>query len=697
MDSHILLDGLPGNIVPTAQEKFRAFLTNFIDKKLGHKNFAVHFCTDEATGLVNGAILSFTNPGESERALALLNKVAITKSDMLFTYRWRDLEDAKSEIVAYEAPQPPKDDSSTELSNAMMEDTLARPMFLLKNGDKFDAELFWFDNFKGEIELFKKPTTVRDDNLGQMTDMDRRAKKAQPGIISSGIATAKPCPIWSPLGSMLVSQHHTGLKFWGGPNFELLFEVEESNIAAFLISPMENYLIMKTDRELTVWDLKQSKKLRTIGGIDLQMWPIAKFNADDTLLAVCKDGKLSVYDAQNDMKLVQGHAAEKHNYTVELDNLEDFDWSPKEPAHMSLIFSGTSHAGWKIHVEEVSVTDNVLSLKNQIRRNFLSAVKVATLWHPEGSGIAAKITKMEKNEEVTEYCLFRLSRFIWTADIFKIESKYVPSRFAWQPAGKYFAITLVDKTSDPTAITGLKQVIRFYAFDSGVKLVGNFPTIATSLHWSPKGARLVAASYEKSLFEFYGINESGVAVFFERQEHTQVSDTQWDPSGRFFASWNSVLRCPEGNRYKIYDLNGRRLMDKGAKNLSHFGWRPLAKQVLTDSEVAEVKANLKQIVNRYLNDEKRLEDEKKAKEVEQRKKIEDAFIARMNAIAEHHRKHKYTEEREALRASAPNAKRQLQKLAAVAETDRIVVEDRTTVRIVKYEAMEAAAAPAASE
>lgn len=685
MNRHIVIDGVPQNIAPPRHDTFRKFLTNTIAKKLGHENFVVHLTIDSESGNVDGSFLTFVKPAEAEHALAVLNRFPLTKTDMLATYRWSALASAKEDIGEYEAPnyQP---EIATDLSNAMMEDPLARPMFLTKSGQHLDIELYWYDNAKLRVDLFKKPAAARDDSLGQMCEMDRRmGRMALPGIIFGTNTTPKPLPIWTPLGSMLVTQHLTGLKFWGGESFAMLFEIAEDSVTAFQISPLENFLIVRSDREVAVWNLKQSRKLKVIAGFDPNQWPLGKFNADDSLVAFNKSGDLLVYDTRNDMALVQASLDERHSYTYRLENLVDFEWSPLNAQHIALVYSGDQHVGWSVSIEELTVTNHIASLSSSIRRNFLGAGQVNVLWHPEGTGLAAKITKFDKSGDsaAVEYCLFRIHPKSITADHFKIESQFSAERFAWQPGGKYFAVLLLDKASLNTkSVSGPKMTIRFYAVDGkGLKAVGTFPTSANALLWAPKGTRLVAANYEKSLFEFFGINDAGVAQQLEKTEHPAVGDTQWDPSGRFFASWNTCLRTPEGCRYRIFDMNGHRILEKRAEKFSHFAWRPLAKPVLSPDEVNQVRVNLKTIVQGYEAADQAIEDAQLKAVREKQEKAEKEYKTRMDAIARHHATHRYAEIRAELRAKAPMTQRQKRFLANIPEEQRQTTEIVTETRV----------------
>jgi len=549
---------------------------------------------------------------------------------------------------------------------------MARPMLMMRHGNFHDTELHWIDRIKGKLELYKKPMSERNDNLGLMTELNRKDDKQALANL------AKPLPVWSPLGTMLISQHPQGLRMWNAQApFNLLYEIPLPQIRAFQLSPLETYIAVKRDKDLSIWNVKTCKLLRIHGGFDVEAgWPLAKFSADEEYVAMRYGTQVRLYKTET-MELVPG-SYNVRPYTLDIPNLQDIDWSPTNPKQMAFVCSGDQHTGWRVTIDELAVKDGVASFTSVIRRNFMKVAKVQLLWHPEGTGLAAKITK---TDNVTEYCLFRIQRNSISGDIFKIEADFQPARFAWQNGGKYFAITLVS-----SAVTGLgspKMELRFYSVDAkGLSLVGKFPTTATSIHWAPKGTRCVAANYEKSVLEFYSISASGHAMQQEKTEFPMISDSQWDPSGRFYAVWTSYHKNgAESNKYRIYDMNGQKMLEGKTEKLSHISWRPLLPTLLDAKTVEEVQRTIKDIATKYEDDDKKKEADLAEAERVRREKAERDYISRMNAIAAHHQQKNYGATRAQLRASAPSMVRLNKALAALPEAERTVTETCTESRI----------------
>lgn len=59
------------------------------------------------------------------------------------------------------------------------------------------------------------------------------------------------------------------------------------------------------------------------------------------------------------------------------------------------------------------------------------------------------------------------------------------------------------------------------------------------LYWSPKGQFIVLAGFKNfnGVLEFWNVND---LEQMEASEHYQCTDLEWDPTGRFVATWASA-------------------------------------------------------------------------------------------------------------------------------------------------------------
>ncbi|RNF02564.1 putative translation initiation factor [Trypanosoma rangeli] len=685
MSRHIIVNGLPNNVTPEKRVLFLRHMTKKVTEVLGHENFTIHLVLDETTGLVAGAFLSFGTVANAEDALARLNLYRFTKTDVLTTYRWSSLQAAGAPQDEYRPPEL-ADDVDADFAHTMSEDAMARPQFFIKQGESFDVEWYWFNYMTLKDELYRKPRALKTDSLGQWTEMERRQKKLGAGLVHGPLTVVRPMPAWSTFGRMIISQHTGGLKVWGGRQMSMLFEVPELDINAFLVSPQEKYLVVKTLNDVSVWDIRTAKKIRTLGGLDLvdtEKWPITRFNAGDSLVAISHaslepgaPGKLFIYRPET-MRVLQASATTtpmSHTFTVP--GLKTVEWNPVMEAQMAVVMELGANQGWKVTIQDIVVEDNLVHEEIIAQRNFLQAEKLDLLWHPQGTHLVVKITKTHS----TEYALFAIGTRSAAVMQLQVEKGLSAGRFAWQPSGPHFAVIFEDTSK--LGDIGSTSEMRIYNIKKHLKLLGRYVTNATHLFWAPRGARLVATNYAKSTLHFYGINDNGMVVQLEKHS-APVTDTAWDPTGRFYASWVSALKSAADNQFRIFDLNGRELLNKQVRQLSHFSWRPLAPPVLTAEEIKMVRENLSEYSQRY---ERELKEQEEREEAELRRVLQDKqskYIKRMRDIARYHRDKGFENQRAELIASSPWSRLWARRMKSLPEEETIMHEDVTEERIVQ--------------
>lgn len=112
-----------------------------------------------------------------------------------------------------------------------------------------------------------------------------------------------------------------------------------------------------------------------------------------------------------------------------------------------------------------------------------------------------------------------------------------------------------------------------------------------------------------------------------------VTDCQWEPTGRFFASWVSSLRdTPMQPHFRIFDYNGNELYRKESKPFSHFIWRPLLPSLLNDEDVKGVRESMKMIVEEYEQNSALRREEERKRVLQQKQDQERAFVKKMQDI-----------------------------------------------------------------
>ena len=98
-----------------------------------------------------------------------------------------------------------------------------------------------------------------------------------------------------------------------------------------------------------------------------------------------------------------------------------------------------ANQGWKVVISNIIVNeDNIAREEVLIQRNFLQTEKLDMLWHPAGTHLSVKVT----HKKSIEYFLFHIGARNVAGVQLQSKPGYSAERFAWQPAGDYFAVIL---------------------------------------------------------------------------------------------------------------------------------------------------------------------------------------------------------------------------------------------------------------
>ncbi|KAK7196229.1 translation initiation factor [Novymonas esmeraldas] len=698
---HILIDGLPSNVTPDKRELFQRHFSRRIGELLGGEKFSLHLLSDPETALVSGAILSCLTETQAEAALAKLNRFAFTKAAVLTTYRWSALEEAREDDGPYVPPPMAHadDEEGEELVHNMAEDAEARPQFLIKSGMTFDCDWYWFNWEKNEPELYRRRKISKEDPLGRWSEVDREAKKLSSGMVCSALPAARPLPVWSTYGSMVISQHEKGLRVWSGRSMRLHFEIT-MDINAFMVSPCEKYIIVQTPKDISIINLRTAKKIRTIGNLDLHsddLWPIMRFSADDSLVVVCKtgyramdstevpEGHLNIYTSET-MKLLKGDGSSGHSFAIP--GLYKAEWNPVVGTQMAYVCELGPNHGWKAVVADMVMNeDGEVEQRVLNERNFLVATRLDMLWHPAGTFLCVRVA----SRGPTEYFLFHVAERNVPITRLSIKRGFSPTRFAWQTGGDKFAVLLKrDGVGSGLGETGLLQI--FAIGKQGPKVLHEVATSATNLFWAPRGGRLAAANFDKSLLHFFVVHDNNTITDKSKLSGVSATSCEWDPTGRYFAVWVSTIHEQTlASQFRIFDYTGNELYKKTVKPFSHFAWRPLPPTLLSNAEVKKTRDSMKTLLHDYettalarkAQEQERLERERNQKEEE--------YIKRMRAVARFAEEKGTAQTREEERARSKWVRYNNNRLKALPEEELTVHEDVTEYLTVSRRAAGAAA------
>ncbi|KAG5503872.1 hypothetical protein JIQ42_07390 [Leishmania sp. Namibia] len=690
---HILIDGLPNNVTPDKRELFQRHFSRRIGELLGGERFSLHLLTDPETALLSGAILSCVTEAQAEAALAKLNRFPFTKSAVLTTYRWSSLEEARVDDGPY-VPPPMADDGDeeeeAELVHNMAEDPEARPQFLIKSGMSFDCDWYWFNWEKNEPDLYRRRKISKDDPLCRWSEVDRDNKKLSSGMVCSALPVARPLPVWSTYGSMVISQHEKGLRVWAGRSMRLHFEIT-MDINAFMVSPCEKYIIVQTPKDISIINLRTAKKIRTIGNLDLHsddLWPVMRFSADDSLVVVCKtgyrpmdstevpDGHLNIYVSET-MKLLKGVGSSGHSFAIP--GLYKAEWNPVVGTQMAYICELGPNQGWKAVVADMVVNeDGEVEQRVLNERNFLVATRLDMLWHPAGTFLCVRVAA----KGPTEYFLFHVAERNVPITRLSIKRGYIPTRFAWQTGGDKFAVLLKrDGVGAGLGETGVLQI--FMIGKQGPKVLHEVATSATHLFWAPHGGRLAAANFDKSLLHFFVLHDNNTITDKNKLSGISATNCEWDPTGRYFAVWvSSIHEQALTPQYRIFDYTGNELFKKAIKPLSHFAWRPMPPTLLTPGDMKKARDMLKTLMRDYEATAIALKAEEQERIDKERKSKEEDYIKRMKIAARYAEERALEQTREEQRANSKWVRYNNNRLKALPEEEHIIHEDVTEYHVV---------------
>lgn len=648
MDTHVVIDGLPRNVTLDRKDKFKVLLEKKIVEQLGHSNFVLKLV--DGDGFVVGAFLDCRTVAEADKAIAKLNHFRLTKADVFEVTRWSDFEALEDVPDEYEEPEEEDEESTIDMTNPFLMDAMARPQLLVKAGENFDVHWLWLN---ATTEKFDHVRNINDTK--HWSEVDRKNKRLQQGMPA-------PLPMWSPQGTFIIAQHPGCVRLYGGKGMNFLTEFPAPELRYVQMSPCEKFLVLY-GREFAFWDVSKAKLIKTMPG-EVPSWPVFKYSADDSMCATFNRsrGFVLVFDSETMQLLVQELPP---RYTLQVDGMNSFSWSPTNPAVFAYGVEGDNATGFRVQIDRIVRDEDeegqkMCTVTQMVRRNFFQTERLDLLWHPEGTHLAAKI---QKTSGAMSFGIFRVGAS--TASVEAIDVKGEPLRFAWQPNSSRFAIM-----TDATKTT--KQKLWFYQSERvGFKEVGNFQSDGVLLYWAPKGTRCVSVNFDKSRLEFFGVQGCGPFASTEKMqfiistEHPMVTNAEWDPTGRFFCSYTSSLTQQMDNSYMVWNVNGQKIYEQRVARVSHCNWRPLSQSLLTAADLTKIKAELPKKAQQYK--EETLRNQKKADEVaaETRRKAIERYRKIMDSIEAHHQAKGFDEERARLRATAPWAVRQEQQLKSL--------------------------------
>lgn len=615
-DAFVVVDGLP-----EVTEEQKPKLVKFLLKKLNTvgktREDLIFMPMGEDGKSLRFAFVEYSSPAEAAAACRQLDLVPLDKKHTLRVNKLTDVDRYGREGRIDDEYTPPKIEEFQEKEHlrSFMADPSGRgrDQFVMFRGES--VGVFW-NNEKDQ------PENIVDRQHWTETFVQ-----------------------WSPLGTYLTSVHAQGVQLWGGPSWtrQRRFAHPFVNLVAF--SPNEKYLVTWSNRPISIpeeghpalsveddgknyviWDIETSKPLRSFAQLDTPPaaegeapkkapkfpWPAFKWSADDKYVARLNPGQsISVYELPR-MNLLDKTA-------IKIEGVVDFDWAPASVQRDGVKTYEQLFCFWTPEIGSNPARVGLMSIpsKQVVRSLNLFSVSDAKLhWQSEGAYLCVKVDRHSKSKKSQAT----------TLEIFRVKEKGVPVEvvdtikdtvinFAWEPKGDRFVIITTTEPVGATAVPPKTSVAFFCPEKAKGNAVGNFKHLRTlekknsnAIYWSPKGRFVVVATVantQSSDLDFYDLDFEGEKPESDKDltanlqlmntaDHYGVTDVEWDPSGRFVATWASAWKHSMENGYHLYDFKGEQLREEAIEKFKQWQWRPRPATLLSKEEQKAIRRNLRE-------------------------------------------------------------------------------------------------------
>ncbi|XP_063900751.1 eukaryotic translation initiation factor 3 subunit B-like [Zophobas morio] len=409
---------------------------------------------------------------------------------------------------------------------------------------------------------------------------------------------------WSPKGSFLATVHQQGVALWGGEYWKKIQRFEHSGVQLLDFSPCEKYIVTCNNeivddrdnpRAIIIWDIRTGAKLRCFQKAGKEFsWPVFKWSHDDKYVARPGDDYIAIYETPSMKTLVKG---EKKTILVEGLRDASFSWSPTV-RHLAFWVPEKDP-----HPARVALLE--IPSKQIVRSKNLFNIEHATMhWHENGYYLCVKVdSKSKKGKEFSSFEIFRVKEKSIPVDT--LETNEPVYAFSWEPNGHRFVVIHGHQKNslNVTVYTmkgrqsGIDQVTRLFLIE-----LRPFRTVV----WSPKGSRFVLAN-------LYGANRSlefwdaDSATRLNQGEHYLASRVEWDPTGRYVATYVSAWSEPTEHGYYLWTSQGRLLHRVPVPKLCQFAWRPRPKDDLSPEELKLVEKKAREWASRFDKEDREIE------------------------------------------------------------------------------------------
>lgn len=545
----------------------------------------LYLATDSSGKTLGFAFCEYTRADKALQAIEKLNGYRLDKNHNFIVNSYEDLGKYQNISDNY---VPPKISEFQELENLRwwLLDSRALDQYVIRWAN--ETEIYWNDI---SIVPPNKPTP----------------------IISKSHWT-ESLIYWSPEGSYLATVHNQGIILWGGPKWTKIVRFQHPGVKLIHFSPKENYLVtlsssfVETDttkdpQSIIIWDIRSGKKLRGFPGGQTNQWPIFQWSFDDKYFARLGADLISVYETPS-MSLL-----EKKSITIP--GVKDFAWSPTEHL-LSCWIPEQGNSAARIVLMEMP------SRKLKSQRNLVNVSDCKLHWQTNGEYLCAKIDRHSKTKKSTfsAFEIFRIKEKDVPVEV--IEAKGAIIAFSWEPKGNRLAVIHGE---------GPRPDVSFYQVqEKKVVCLGTLEKRqANHLFWSPQGQFIILAGLKhfNGILEFFNVADMETVA---TGEHFLCTDVEWDPTGRFLATYVSHWRHQSENGYNIWTFYGKLVSTTPKEKFYQLYWRPRPQSLLTEEQEKEIKTNLRSISKKLAALDSKENEMAKESLAKQRRELKDQWV-----------------------------------------------------------------------
>ncbi|CAG9774050.1 unnamed protein product [Ceutorhynchus assimilis] len=582
----IVVDGVP-QVGPNRLEKLKSVI-NKIFNKFG--NIVNEYYPVTADGTTKGYVfLEYSNANHVLEVVNLTNNWKLDKQHTLSVNLFTDFDKYDSIPDKWEPPTPSPYEGQADLH------------YYLLDPDAYDQFAV--------VTVNVQSVQIWQNTLPEPTLVEERNNWTQTYIK------------WSPLGTYLATFHKLGIALWAGPQFTQHKKFTHAYVQYIDFSPCEKYLVTFSaqgdpanpdQKSIIIWDVRTGLEKRSFNPEGPSAWPIFRWSHDDKYFGRVGNDVLSIYETPSFGLL--------DKKSIKINGIRDFNWSPTDNVV----------AYWVAEDKDVPASVTLLELpnRNEIRKkNLFNVADCKIHWQKSGDYLCVKVdrySKVRKEKNETKY-----SGMYCNFEIFHMREKQVPvdsveikepiQAFAWEPVGTKFAMIHGESPNIN---------VSFYEVKVGLApiLLKKFEKRACNhLFWSPGGQFIVLAGLGANgggSLEFVDTNEF---LVMNTTDHFQMSDVEWDPTGRYIFTGVSFWKCKVDTGYWMWSFQGKILKRINLERFAQILWRPRPATPLTEKQQKEIKKNLKKYYAQFESKD-RMRQSKASKElIEKRAALMEKF------------------------------------------------------------------------